>query len=196
VSSKQSQIMKGVQWQPGNPGLADTSWCETKGKRIPEWWPAVVFGWPAVIVSLLLAGYGVRAGRPILPLISAVLMAPLGYYLAGAQSWLGFAGPGILLSLVACAYVIRRGLTWLAWCLAPSLHRCDGLAGAQCNSRVKTLKCIWPRWRHCRTTTASRFTRERGASLIAQASSAKGVVGMVESIGSLRFGRSLREARC
>ena len=64
-----------------------------------------------------LAGYGVRAGRPLLPLLSAVLMAPFGYYLAGAQNWLGLAGPGILLGLIACAYATRRGLTWLAWCL-------------------------------------------------------------------------------
>ena len=84
---------------------------------MPRWWPAVVFGWPAVMVSLLLAGYGVRARRPLLPLVSALLMAPLGYYLAGAENWLGLAGPAILLCFIACAYAIRRDLIWLAWCL-------------------------------------------------------------------------------
>ncbi len=84
---------------------------------MPEWWPAVAFGWPAVVVSLVLALAGIVAKKPFLLVVSAVLTAPLSYYLSGAQSWMAFAGPTILVTLLACAYAVKRGLLWVAWCL-------------------------------------------------------------------------------
>ena len=86
---------------------------------MPEWWP-VVFGWPAVVGSVGLSTAGIGLRRPVLLVVSAVLVAPLSYYLSGAESWVALAGPVILLSLFASAYAVKRGPSWLAWCsLAP-----------------------------------------------------------------------------
>ncbi len=86
---------------------------------MPEWWP-VIFGWPAVVVSMGLAAAGIGLRRPVLLVVSIVLVAPLSLYLSGAASWFALAGPVILLSLFASAYAVKRGLSWLAWCsLAP-----------------------------------------------------------------------------
>ncbi len=84
---------------------------------MPEWWPAVVFGWPAVVVSLLLAAAGIVLKKPFLLVVSAVLAAPLSYYLSGANNWMACAGPTILVTLLAGAYTVKRGLFWVAWCL-------------------------------------------------------------------------------
>jgi hypothetical protein len=83
---------------------------------MPEWWPAVVFGWPAVLVSMGLAAAGIGLRMPALLVVSAVLVAPLSLYLSGAASWVALFGPVILLSLLASAYAVKRGLSWLAWC--------------------------------------------------------------------------------
>ncbi len=86
---------------------------------MPEWWP-VLFGWPAVVVSMGLAAAGIGLRRPILLVVSAVLVAPLSLYLSGAVSWFALTGPVILLSLFASAYAVKRGLFRIAWCsLAP-----------------------------------------------------------------------------
>ncbi len=87
---------------------------------MPEWWP-VVFGWPAVVVSIGLAATGIGLRKPVLPVVSAVLVAPLSLYLSGAVSWFALSGPVILLSLFASAYAVKRGLSWLAWCLLAPL---------------------------------------------------------------------------
>ncbi len=84
---------------------------------MPEWWPAVVFGWPAVVVSLVLAAAGIVLKKPFLLVVSAVLAAPLSYYLSGVENWMAFAGPTILVTLLAGAYTVKRGLFWVAWCL-------------------------------------------------------------------------------
>ena len=86
------------------------------GERMPEWWPAVVFGWPAVVVSLVLATTGIVLKKPVLLVVSAVLAAPFSLYLSGARNWMAFAGPAILMALLAGAYTLKRGLVWVAWC--------------------------------------------------------------------------------
>ena len=84
-----------------------------------EWWPAL-FGWPAIIVSMGLAATGIKRRKPVLLVVSAVLVAPLSLYLSGAANWVALAGPVFLLSLIASAYAVKRGLSWLAWdSLAP-----------------------------------------------------------------------------
>ena len=81
---------------------------------MPEWWPAVVFGWPAVVVSLGVASTGIVLKKPVLLVVSAVLAAPFSYYLSGAENWMAFAGPVILVALLSGAYAVKRGLSWLA----------------------------------------------------------------------------------
>ncbi len=84
---------------------------------MPEWWPAVVFGWPAVVVSVVLAAAGIVFRKPALLVVSAVLAAPFSYYLSGAESWVALAGAAIPITLVAGAYAVKRRLSWVAWCL-------------------------------------------------------------------------------
>ena len=84
---------------------------------MPEWWPAVIFGWPAIVVSLVLAAAGIVLKKPVLLVVSAVSATPLSYYLSGAENWMAFAGPAILMTLLAGAYTVKRGLLWVAWCL-------------------------------------------------------------------------------
>ena len=48
---------------------------------MPYWWPAVVFGWPPIILSLALAVAGVALRKPKLGLVSAALALPFSYYL-------------------------------------------------------------------------------------------------------------------
>ncbi len=80
----------------------------------------MIFGWPAIVVAIGLAAAGIGRRMPVLLVVSAVLVAPLSYYLSGAESWVAFTGPVILLTLFASAYAVKRGLSWLAWCsLAP-----------------------------------------------------------------------------
>ena len=50
---------------------------------MPEWWPAVVFGGPTVIVSVTLAVVGIVGRKPIVLVVSAVLAAPFSFYSAG-----------------------------------------------------------------------------------------------------------------
>ena len=95
---------------------------------VPEflnWWPAV-FGWPAVVVSLVLAAAAIVSRIPALLLVSALLAAPFSLYLSGAENWMAFGGPAIPPALMAGAYAVKRGRTFLAWCsLAPFV----GIAG-------------------------------------------------------------------
>ena len=84
---------------------------------MPEWWPMVVFGWPAVVVSVVLAASGIVFRMPVLLLVSAVLAAPFGYYISGAANWIALAGPAISLTLAAGAYAVKRRVLWVAWSL-------------------------------------------------------------------------------
>ena len=84
---------------------------------MPEWWPAVVFGWPAVIVSVTLAAVGIVGRKPIVLVVSAVLAAPFSFYLSGGNNWVATVGAVIPFTLLAGAYAVRRRRPWIAWCL-------------------------------------------------------------------------------
>ena len=56
---------------------------------MPYWWPAVVFGWPPIILSLALAVTGVALRKPKLGRVSAALALPFSYYLTGAANSIG-----------------------------------------------------------------------------------------------------------
>ena len=56
-----------------------------------NWWPAVL-GWPAVAASLMLAAAAIVSRHPALLVVSALLAAPFGLYLGGAENWMAVAG--------------------------------------------------------------------------------------------------------
>ena len=84
---------------------------------MPEWWPAVVFGWPAVIVSVTLAAVGIVYRKLILLVVSAVLAAPFSFYLSGGNRWVSTICAALPLTFVAAAYAVKRRRPWIAWCL-------------------------------------------------------------------------------
>ncbi len=98
---------------------------------MPEWWP-VLFGWPAVVVSMGLAVAGIRINRSVLLVVSALLVAPPSLDLSGAANWVALAGPVILLALLASAYAVKRGLSWLAWSSLAPFVRCRLLQLQRC----------------------------------------------------------------
>jgi hypothetical protein len=88
---------------------------------MPYWWPAVVFGWPAIILPVVLAVTGAASGKPKLGLVSAALALPFSFYLTGAANWMTLAGPSIPLALVGSAYAVHRNVLWVAWSLLAAL---------------------------------------------------------------------------
>ncbi len=82
---------------------------------MPEWWPALVFGWPPVVVSAVLAVTGTALRKPTLVLTSVVLLLPFSYYLTGAENWMALAGLTAPITLVGSAYALNRRPSWVAW---------------------------------------------------------------------------------
>jgi len=82
---------------------------------IPQWWPVLVFGPPAVVVALILIFLGIHRKRGGWVLAGAVLILPFSYYLSGTNlpgSILAFAMP--VLGLIASIAVRseRAGTAW------------------------------------------------------------------------------------
>ncbi len=75
-----------------------------------------IFGWPFIILSLLVSGIGLIKDRYLLLLIGAVLIFPFSFYLSGAPEIRGLAF-GIPLSQVYAAYTIKKEKTIIAWLL-------------------------------------------------------------------------------
>jgi len=81
-----------------------------------SFWPALLFGWPALIVALLLSAAGIIRNKPIWLGVAAVVVIPFSFYLAGSPrfGWMGLAMP---LFLVGAAISVRFCKVWLAWSL-------------------------------------------------------------------------------
>jgi len=77
----------------------------------------IVFGWPFIILSLLVSLVGLITKRYWLLLTGAVLFAPFSYYLSGAPGIreIGFAFP---LFQAGAAFAVRANKMILAWILA------------------------------------------------------------------------------
>ena len=75
---------------------------------MPEWWPVVVFGWPAVVFSVALAACGILSRKPVLLLVSAVVAVPFAYYILGSFGALGGSEP--LVSGSCMVIPVRTGL--------------------------------------------------------------------------------------
>ena len=74
----------------------------------------IIFGWPFIIVSLLVSLIGLSTKRPWLLAASAILFAPFSYYLSG---WPGVRGLAFTLPLflAGAAYAIHKQKIWPAW---------------------------------------------------------------------------------
>jgi hypothetical protein len=77
----------------------------------------IFFGWPAIIVSLLLAIAGLAWKRWWLLIIAAALFVPVSWFLSGTPAfrWFGLLLPAFLL---ASAFAVRARKFVPAWLLA------------------------------------------------------------------------------
>ena len=73
----------------------------------------IIFGWPAIITSILLSIVGVWLKRPVLLIAAGIVCIPFTYYLSGYRT------PAVVLPLFqfGSAYAIRRQKNFLAWLL-------------------------------------------------------------------------------
>lgn len=80
-----------------------------------NWWPAAVFGWPAVVIAVVLSAVGIIKRRPTILVASAVIIAPLSLYLGGTPSvgWIGFTMPVLLLGAGVAVRNRRIEIAWL-----------------------------------------------------------------------------------
>ncbi len=88
----------------------------------------IIFGWPAVIISLALSAAGILWRKPVMLVIGAVICVPFAWYLSGYPAIRSAAN---LLPLLtgSAAYAIHKDKTNLAWLLhSPFILVSAGLA--------------------------------------------------------------------
>jgi hypothetical protein len=73
----------------------------------------IIFGWPAIITSILLSIVGVWLKKPTFLITAGIVCIPFTYYLSG------FRTPAVILPLFqfGSAYAITRQKNLLAWLL-------------------------------------------------------------------------------
>jgi hypothetical protein len=73
----------------------------------------IIFGWPAIITSILLSVLGVWLTKPVLLVIAGIVCLPFTYYLSG------FRTPAVILPLFqfGSAYAVSRQKILIAWLL-------------------------------------------------------------------------------
>jgi hypothetical protein len=80
---------------------------------------AIVFGWPAIAVSIVLAALGIVAGRARLVLAGAVVACPFLVYLFLTPRLRWFAAPAALLFFLASGAVEQRRRRMALLLIAP-----------------------------------------------------------------------------
>jgi hypothetical protein len=85
---------------------------------MPDAISIICFGWPAIIISILLSLAGVLMKRPNLLMIAGIICIPFTYYLSG-----GFRNPAVIMPffLFGAAFAIHRQKNRLAWLLIAPL---------------------------------------------------------------------------
>jgi len=81
-----------------------------------QMWPAIVFGWPAILLSIALSVMGIVRKRPTWLVVAAILVFPISFYLVGSPliGWFALAVP---LSLAVAGVSIYYHQTKVAWVL-------------------------------------------------------------------------------
>ena len=80
-----------------------------------SWWPAVVFGWPAILFAVVLSVVGIVKRNTAALVASAVIAAPFSLNLGGTPrvGWLGFIMPVLLLGVGVAVRLHRIEIAWL-----------------------------------------------------------------------------------
>ncbi len=74
----------------------------------------VLFGWPVIVLSILVPFFGILHKRAVWVLVGAFLAIPFSFYL-GATPRFRLIGMFLPLLHLAAAYAVRQGRRWLAW---------------------------------------------------------------------------------
>jgi hypothetical protein len=77
----------------------------------------VTFGWPAIIISILLSIVGLMLRKPALLIVAGIICMPFTYYVSN-----GFSNLAVVLPLFSfgSAYAITRQKKLIAWlCITP-----------------------------------------------------------------------------
>ncbi|MDI6710982.1 MAG: hypothetical protein QME76_09950 [Bacillota bacterium] len=85
--------------------------------------------WPAITLSLILAGAGIVWRRPVLLITGAVLSLPFSYYLFMTPRF-HLIGPLLPLCLLGGALAVHRRRPWPAWLLLAAVAGFFGWLGA------------------------------------------------------------------
>lgn len=80
---------------------------------MPQWWPALLFGWPGPILATMLSVIGVVRGKVSWLVAAAVVLLPFSFYLLLTPRF-RWAVLLPLLPLLA-ARATARGATRIAW---------------------------------------------------------------------------------
>ena len=80
-----------------------------------NWWPAVVFGWPAILLALVLSVLGISKRIPGLLAFAAIIATPFSLFLGGSPrfGWLGFMIPVLLIGASVAVRYRRIEIAWL-----------------------------------------------------------------------------------
>jgi hypothetical protein len=78
----------------------------------------IIFGWPAIITTIILSIAGLVLKKPILLIIAGFLCMPFTYYVSG-----GLRSPAVILPLLefASAFAVARQKKAAAWLLIAPL---------------------------------------------------------------------------
>ncbi len=79
-------------------------------------WPAIVFGWPAILIALALAVTGIVREKRVWLIAATILVLPISFYLFGSPRfwWLGLSIP---LLLSGASFAVSRRRNKIAWAL-------------------------------------------------------------------------------
>ncbi len=81
-----------------------------------QMWPAILFGWPAILVSIALSIMGIVRRRPKWLVVAAIVALPFSLYLAGSPAF-GWLGLSIPLLLAGASVASRYDQSMVAWSL-------------------------------------------------------------------------------
>jgi hypothetical protein len=82
--------------------------------KLLDMWPAIVFGWPAIVLSIALSVMAIVRGRPRWLVVAAIVALPFSLYLAGSPlfGWLGLTIPLLLVGASVASYYERPKVAW------------------------------------------------------------------------------------